>query len=82
MVGKWTLCIDVSCYPNPGQVIIEYVLHNKDTNEDFQRKTDICGRTMNNEAYYIALIGGIKNLKPTVSITFSSTPTQKFYVTR
>ena len=63
MVEKWTLCIDVSCYPNPGQAIIEYVLHNKATNESFQRKREICGRSTNNIAYYIVLIEGLKTTK-------------------
>ena len=63
MVQEWTLCIQVSCYPNPGQAIIEYVLHNNFLNDAFQRKRKIRGRTTNNEAYYIVLIEGLKTIK-------------------
>ena len=59
MVEKWTLCIDVSCYPNPGKAVITYVLCNVATNKVLQRKMNIPGRTTNNEAYYIALIEGL-----------------------
>ena len=63
MVQKWTLCIEVSCYPNPGQAIISYILYNNATNKVFQQKNDVCGRTTSNEAYYIALIEGLKTTK-------------------
>ena len=63
MVQEWTLCIQVFCYPNPRQAIIEYVLRNNFLNDAFQRKREICGRTTNNEAYYIALIEGLKTIK-------------------
>ena len=53
----------MSCYPNPGQAIIEYVLRNNFLNDVFQRKREIRGRTMNNEAYYIVLIEGLKTTK-------------------
>ena len=59
MVEKWTLCIDVSCYPNPGKAIITYVLYNIVTSKVLQRKMNILGRTKNNNAYYIALIEGL-----------------------
>ena len=63
MVQKWTLCIEVSCYPNLGKAIIAYILYNNATNKVFQRKNDVCGRTTSNEAYYIALIEGLKTTK-------------------
>ena len=63
MVNKWTLCIDVSCYPNPGRAIIAYVLVNNVSHEAFQRNWDISARTTNNEAYYVALIEGLKAAK-------------------
>ena len=63
MVQEWTLCIQVSCYPNPGQAIIEYVLCNNFLNDAFQRKREIRGRTTINEAYYIALLEGLKTAK-------------------
>ena len=53
----------MSCYPNPGQAIIEYVLRNNFLNDAFQRKREIRGRTTNNEAYYIVLIEGLKIAK-------------------
>lgn len=59
MVEKWTLCIEVSCYPNPWKVVITYVVCNSVTNKVLQRKINVPGRTTNNEAYYIALIEGI-----------------------
>ena len=64
MVQKWTLCIEVSCYPNrPGKATIAYVLYNNASNKVFQQMKDVCGRTTNNEAYYIALIEGFKSAK-------------------
>ena len=63
MVQEWTLCIQVSYNPNPGQAIIEYVLRNNFLNDAFQRKREIRGRTMNKETYYIELIQGIKTTK-------------------
>ena len=38
-----------------------YVIVNNASNEVFQRKWDISARTTNNEAYYIALIEGLKS---------------------
>jgi ribonuclease HI len=63
MVQKWTLCIEVSCYPNPGQAIIAYVLHNMALNHVLQTKREVHGKTTNNEAYYIALVEGLKEAK-------------------
>ena len=63
MVEKWTLCIDVSCYRNPGKAVITYVLTNIATSKVVQRKMNIPGRTTNNEAYYIALIEGLGTTK-------------------
>ena len=62
MVEKWTLCIDVSCYPNPGNAVITYVLSNIATSKIVQRKMNISGRKINNEEYYIALIEGLGTL--------------------
>ena len=59
MVEKWKLCIDVSCYLNPGKAMITYVLSNILTSKVVQRKMNILRRTTNNEAYYIALIEGL-----------------------
>ena len=59
MVAKWKLCIDVSCYPNPGKVVIAYVLCNIVNNKVLQRKMNIPRRTKNIEAYYIVLIEGL-----------------------
>ena len=59
MVEKWTLCIDVSYYPNLGKTLITYVICNIVTNKVLQRKMNILGRKTNNEAYYIALIEGL-----------------------
>ena len=59
MVEKWKLCIEVSCYPNPGKAMITYVLSNIVTSKVVQRKMNIPGRTTNNEAYYIGLIEGL-----------------------
>ena len=61
MVEKWTLCIEVSCYPNPRQFMITYVLYNSPMNKALKRKGNVPGRKTNNEAYYIALIEGIGN---------------------
>ena len=63
MVQKWTLCIEVSCHPNPSQVVITYLLHNQATNHVLQNKREVFGRTTNNEAYYIALVEGLKAAK-------------------
>ena len=59
MVEKWKLCIEVSCYPNPGKAVITYVLSNIATSKVVQRKMNIPGRTTNKEAYYIGLIEGL-----------------------
>lgn len=59
MVEKWTLCIEFSCYPNLGQAMITYMLHNITTNKVLQRKKNVPGRTTKIEAYYIALIEGL-----------------------
>ena len=60
MVQKWTLCIEVSCHPNPGQAVITYLLHNQALNDVLQNKRAVSGRTTNNEEYYIALVEGPK----------------------
>ena len=63
MVQKWTLCIEATCYPNLGKEKIVYILYNNASNKVFQQMQDVCGRTTNNEAYYIALIEGFKSAK-------------------
>jgi ribonuclease HI len=63
MVHKWTLCLEVSCCPNPGQAKIKYVIYNNASNQVVQRTRDVYGRTTNNEAYYIALVEGLKDAK-------------------
>ena len=63
MVQKWELSIEVSCYPNPDQAVITYVLHNKSLNHVLQSQREVYGRTTNNEAYYIALVEGLKTAK-------------------
>ena len=63
MVQEWTLCIQVTCYPSPRQETIEYVLCNIVLNKLIHRKREIRGTTSNNEAYYIALIEGLKITK-------------------
>ena len=59
MVEKWKLCIEVSCYPNPGKSVITYVLSNIATSKVVQRKMNISGITTNNKEYYIGLIEGL-----------------------
>ena len=66
MVEKWTLCIEVSCHPNPGQATVKYVLYNPARNHVVHRNIDLHGRTTNNEAYYITLIEGLKEAKNNV----------------
>ena len=63
MVQKWTMYIEVSCQPNPSQAVIYYLLHNKATHHVLQNRIELFGRTTNNEAYYIALVEGIKAAK-------------------
>ena len=63
MVQKWELSIEVSYYPNPGQAVITYVLHNKSLNDVLQSRSEVYGRTTKNEAYYIALVEGMKTTK-------------------
>jgi ribonuclease HI len=63
MVQKWALSIEVSCYPNLGQAVITYVLHNKALNHVLQSHRKVYGRTTNNEAYYIALVEELKTMK-------------------
>ena len=53
----------MSCYPNSGQAVITYVIHNRALNHVFHSKREVNGRTTNNEAYYIALIDGLKTAK-------------------
>ena len=60
MVQKWTLSIEVSYYPNLGQAIITYVLHNKALNHILQIKREFYGRNTNKEAYCILLVEGMK----------------------
>ena len=59
MVEKWKLCIDVSCYPNPGKAVITYVFSNIVTIKVIQRKINIPEITKNNKANYISLIKGL-----------------------
>ena len=63
MVEKWTLCIDVSCYPNLEKSMITYVIYNIFTSKVLQRKMNIPRRRKNNEAYYIALIEGLGKIR-------------------
>jgi len=63
MVQKLALSIEVSCYPNPGQAVITYVLHNKALNHVLQSQREVYGRTTNNEAYYISLVEGLRKMK-------------------
>jgi len=63
MVQKRTLCIEVSCYPNPGQAITAYVLHNMALNDILQTKREVHGKTTNDETYYIVLVEGLKEAK-------------------
>jgi len=63
MVEKWTLCIEVSFYLNPGQEVITYVLCNIVMNKFVQRKKNVPRIKTNNEAYYIALVGGLEKAK-------------------
>ena len=63
MVQKWTLCIEVSCYPKLGQAIITYVFHNMTLNHVLHTKREVYGNTTNNEAYYISLVEGLKAAK-------------------
>ena len=55
MEHTWTLCIEVSCFPNLGQATI----YNNALNHALERNKDVCGTTTNNEAYYIALVEGL-----------------------
>lgn len=63
MVHKWCLCIEVSCFPNPGRAVIKFVLYNMATNHLFHGKREVPGMTTNNEAYYIALVERLKEAK-------------------
>ena len=63
MVQKWELYIEVSCHPNPGEATIKYVLHNAARNHVLHRNIEVHERAMNNEAYYIALVEGLKEEK-------------------
>ena len=63
MEHKWTLCIEVSCFPNPGRATIRYVIYNHALNHTIERKKDVCGTTTNKEANYIALVEGLKEAK-------------------
>ena len=63
MVQKWHLCIEVSCFPNPGRAVIKFVLYNMATNHLFHGKREVPGMTTNNEAYYIALVEWLKEAK-------------------
>lgn len=53
MLHKWTLCIEMSYHPNPGQVIIRYVQYDKASIYALQGKRDLYGRTTHYEAFYI-----------------------------
>ena len=63
MVKKWRLCIEVCWFPNPGRVVVKFVLYNMATNHLFHGKREVLGMTTNNEAYYIALVEGLKEEK-------------------
>jgi len=63
MVQKWRLCIEVSCFPNSGRAVVKFVLYNMETNHLFNGKREVLGMTTNNEAYYIALVEGLKEAK-------------------
>jgi len=63
MVQKWHLCIEVSSFPNPGRAVIKFVFYNMATNNLFHGKREVPGMTTNNEAYYIALVEGLKEEK-------------------
>ena len=63
MVQKWTMCIEVSCHPNPGQPVNYYLVHNQATNHVLKNRRQVSGRTTNNEAYYIVLVEGLKAAK-------------------
>ena len=53
----------MSCFPNPGRATIRYVICNHALNHAIERKKEVCGTTTNNEAYYIALVEGLKEAK-------------------
>ena len=63
MEHKWTLCIEVSCFPNPGWATIRYIIYNHALNHAIEKKKDVCGTTTNNKAYCIALVEGLKEAK-------------------
>ena len=63
MVQKWIMCIEVSCFLNPGRAIVRFVLYNSATKHVLNRKKEVQGRTTNNKAYYIALVEGLKEAK-------------------
>ena len=63
MEHKWTLCIEVSCFPNPSRATIRYVIYNHALNHAIERKKYVCGTTTNKEANYIALVEGLKEAK-------------------
>ena len=63
MVEKWKLCIEVSCYPNPGKAMITYVLSNIVTSKLVQRRMHIPERGTNDEVYYITLIEGLRTTR-------------------
>ena len=70
MEHKWTLCIEVSCFPNPGRATIRYVIYNDALNHAIERKKYVCGTTTNNEVYYIALVEALKRKKHMAPMTF------------
>ena len=74
MEHKWTLCIEVFCFPNPGRSTIRYVIYNHALNHAIERKKDVCDTTTNNEAYYIALVEGLKEAKHRAPMIFQFTP--------
>ena len=63
MEHKWTLCIEVSCFPNLGQATIRYIIYNNALKHTLEIKKYVCGKTTNNKAYYISLVEGLKEEK-------------------
>ena len=60
---KWTLCIEVFCFPNPGLAMIRYIIYNNSLKHTLEIKKYVCGTTTNNEVYYISLVEGLKEEK-------------------
>jgi len=60
MVQKWFLCIEVSCFPNPGRAVVKLVLYNMEINHFLHGKREVARRMKNNETYYTSIVEGIK----------------------